>query len=112
MTSNTMKELQLSNLKPTQTILELEDMSKLDLEGIIDDVMESLLSWEYPTDIMVIQPKMMEGHPMILGRPWLATTDAYISCRKGEMIISNGMATKKITLHPPAQLASINYLWI
>ena len=49
---------------------------------------------------------------MILGRPWLATTDAYISCRKGEMIISNGLATKKITLHPPAQLASINALWV
>ena len=49
---------------------------------------------------------------MILGRPWLATVDAYINCRKGEMIISNGMATKKITLHPPTQLASINTLWV
>ena len=61
---------------------------------------------------MVIQPKMMEGHPMILGRPWLVTTNTYISCRKGEMIISNGMTTKKITLHPPTQLASINTLWV
>jgi hypothetical protein len=49
---------------------------------------------------------------MILGRPWLATTDAYISCRKGEMIISNGMDTNKITLHSPTQLASINTLWV
>ena len=112
MTINTMKELQLSNLRPTQTILELEDRSKLKPEGIIDDVMVSLVSWEYPTDFMVIQPKFMEGHPMILGRPWLATTDAYISCRKGEMIISNGPTTKKITLHSPAQLASINDLWV
>ena len=54
----------------------------------------------------------MGGHPMILGRPWLATTDAYNSSRKGEMIISNGMATKKITLHPLAQLGSINALWV
>ena len=61
---------------------------------------------------MVIQPKLMEGHPMILGRPWLAMADAYISCRKGEMIISNGMATKQITLQPLAQLASINTLWV
>ena len=74
--------------------------------------MVSLVSWEYPTNFMVIQPKLMEGHPMILGRPWLATTDAYISCRKGEMIISNGLATRKITLHPPSQLASINVLWV
>ena len=82
MTINTMKELQLNNLRPTQTILELEDRSKLRLEGIIDDVMVSLVSWEYLTDSMVIQPNLMEGHPMILGRPWLATLDAYISCRK------------------------------
>ena len=74
--------------------------------------MVSLVSWEYPTDFMVIQPKLMEGHPMILGRPWLATTDAYVRCRKGEIVISNGMATKKITLHPPTQLASINTLWV
>ena len=44
MTINTMKELKLSDLKPTQTILELEDRSKLKLEGIIDDVMVSLVS--------------------------------------------------------------------
>ena len=44
MTINTMKELQLSNLRPTQTILELEDRSKLKPEGIIDDVMVSLVS--------------------------------------------------------------------
>ena len=61
---------------------------------------------------MVIQPKLMEGHPMILGRPWLATTNAYISCIKGEMIIFNGLATKKTTLHPPSQLGSINALWV
>ena len=111
-TINTMKELQLSNLKPTQTVLESADRSKLKPEGIIDDVMVSLVSQQYPIDFVVIQPKLMEGHPMILGRPWLATTDAYISCRKGEMIISNGIATKKITLYPPAQLASINALWV
>ena len=88
------------------------DRYKLKPEGIIDDVMLSLVSWEYPTDFMVIQPKLMEGHPMILGRPWLATTDAYISCRKGEMTISNGLSTNKTALHPPSQLASTNALWV
>ena len=108
MTVNTIEKLQLKDLWCIPTILELEDRSKLKLEGIIDDVMVSLVSWEYPTDFMVIQPKLMEGHPMILRRPWLATIDAYISCRKGEMTISNGLSTKKIILHPLAQLASVN----
>ena len=105
MTVNTMEELQFKDLRSTPTILELADRSKLKPEGIIYDIMVSLVSWEYPTDFMVIQPKLMEGHPMILGRPWLATTDAYIGCRKGEMTIFNGLSTKKIMLHPLAQLA-------
>ena len=44
MTINTMKELQLSDLKPTQAILELADRLKLKPEGIIDDVIVSLVS--------------------------------------------------------------------
>ena len=43
MTINTMKELQLSDLKPTQTILELVDRYKLKPEGIIDDVMVTII---------------------------------------------------------------------
>ena len=61
---------------------------------------------------MIIQPKCMEGHPLILGRPWLARANAYINCRKGEITISNGLSTKKIIFHPPAQLASPNALWV
>lgn len=63
-------------------------------------------------DFMVIQPKLMEGHPMILGRPWLAITDSYIGCRTGEMIISNGLSTKKVTLHQPMQPVVQNPLWL
>ena len=81
-TVNTMEELQLNDLRSTQTILELADRSKLKPEGTINGVMVSLVCWEYPTYFMVIQPKLMEGYPMILGRPWLDTVDAFISCRK------------------------------
>ena len=96
----TMKGLQLENLKPTPVLLELDDRSKVKPIGVLDDVIVTLASWEFLIDFMVIQPKLMEGHPMILGRPWLATTDAYINCRSGDMIISNGLNTKKINLHP------------
>ena len=53
---------------------------------------------------MVLQPKLqLGGHPLILGRPWLATADAYISCRSGSMTISDGTETKNLTLYPPAR---------
>jgi len=43
------------------------------------------------------------GHPLILGRPWLAIDDAFISCRSSDMYISNGSSTKKFTLYRPAK---------
>ncbi|CAF1490659.1 unnamed protein product [Adineta steineri] len=112
MTITTMEGLQLGNLKPIAITLELADRSKVKPIYVLDDVIVTLASWEFPVDFMVIQPKLMEGHPMILGRPWLATTDAYIGCRNGEMIISNGVFTQKVILHQPAQPTIHNPLWL
>ena len=53
---------------------------------------------------MVLQNKTkFNGYPLILGRPWLATADAYISCRVGNMTIKNGPLSKLLVLYPPAQ---------
>ena len=112
MTITTMEGLQLGNLSPTPISLELADRSKVKPIGVLEDVIVTLASWEFPMDFMVIQPNLMEGHPMILGIPWLATIDAYIGCRNGDMIISNGLATKKITLHHPTQTIVHNPLWL
>jgi hypothetical protein len=73
--------------------LELTDKTKVILKGILDDIIVTLASWEYPVDIMVIHSKdPTKGHPVILGRPWLATTNAFIGYREGEMTISNGIS--------------------
>ena len=64
-------------------------------EGIVEDVMVSINSLEYPVDFLVLQPKAkLVGYPLILGRPWLATADAYIRCRAGNMTIKNGHISK------------------
>ena len=95
MTLKTMKYLDLKNLRPTTTILELDDRSKIASEGILENIIVSLDSWEYLVDFLVLQPKSnLEGHPHILGRPCLATTDACIGCREGNMIISHGIERK------------------
>eukprot|EP00253_Pinus_taeda_P029953 PITA_29953 len=66
--------------------------------------MVSVDSWEYPTDFLIINPKTrLDGHPLILGRPWLATADAYIGCRQGNMIITKEADIKNLVLYPPAQ---------
>jgi hypothetical protein len=102
----TMETLQLDTLWPTSAVLELADRSKIKFVVVLDDILVTLNSWEYPVAFLVIQPKTnMVGHPVILGRPWLATADTFIGCRLGEMTISNGMAMKKLTLYPPSKPA-------
>jgi len=58
-----------------------------------------------------LQPKTnLGGHPLILGKPWLATTDAFIGCRSRSMIIAHGDEMKHITLYLPAQSPLISWL--
>jgi len=104
MTLETLQLLQLQDeVRETPTILELADRSTIKPEGVIEDLSISVESWNYPVDFTVLQPKTkLGGHPLILGRPWLATTDAFISCRSGSMTISNGYETKQLTLYPHA----------
>jgi hypothetical protein len=104
MTLETLQLLQLQDeVRETPTILELVDRSTIKPKGVIEDLSISMEFWNYPVDFTVMQPKTkLGGHPLILGRPWLATTDAFISCRSGSMKISNGYETKQLTLYPHA----------
>ena len=82
---------------------------------MIENIVVILDSLEYPTDFMILSPKVnLSSYSVILGRPWLATTNANISCRLGTMTISNGHATKKFDLYPPVQPQPdlSTYVWL
>ena len=92
------------SLRKTTTVLQNADRSTLTPEGIVEDVMVSIDSWEYPADFLVLQPKAkLTGYPLVLGRPWLATADAYISCRAKNMTIKDEHMSKQLVLYPPTQ---------
>lgn len=104
MTLQTMRELNILKIQPTPTMFELADRSKIKSEGVLDDETVSIESWEYLVDFYILQPKSTSGgHPIVLGRPWLATVDAFIGCRSGTMYISRGESVKQIKLYPLAQ---------
>eukprot|EP00253_Pinus_taeda_P031369 PITA_31369 len=99
LTTETCQALGIIALEPTTTLLELANRSVVRLEGTLQDITVSIDSWEYPVDFLVINPRSrLDGHPMILGRPWLATTDAYIGYREGSMTITKGDAMLKVIL--------------
>eukprot|EP00253_Pinus_taeda_P030657 PITA_30657 len=82
LTTATCQKLGITFAEPTSTLLELADRSVVRPEGILHDVMVSVESWEYPTDFLIMNPKTrLDGNPLILGRPWLTTADAYIGYR-------------------------------
>lgn len=82
-------------------MLELADRSKVKPEGVLEDIFISLDSWEYPAHSYVLQPKTnIGGYPLILGRLWLATTNAYIGCQSGNMTITHGFEKSTLICIP------------
>ena len=80
------------------------NQSTIKPDGIIEDVVILVDSWEYPEDYTFLQTKSnLGGYTLIVGRPWLATTDDYIGCRSRNMHISHGNVFKELTLYPPAK---------
>ena len=99
-----MEQLKLPNLLYMPILLQLADRYVVEPDGVLEDISVSLDSWEYPIDFMILTPKNnLGGHPLILGRPWLAIANAFISCISGHMYIFDVNSTKKLTLYPPAR---------
>jgi len=102
--TTTCQTLGITSAEPTSTLLELADRSVVRPEATLHDVSISVDSLKYLADFLIINPKnRIDGHPLILGKPWLASTDAYIGCRQGSMTITRGSNIKNLALYPPTQ---------
>ena len=67
-TKDTMKKLNIKGLRATPTILQLVDSSTVTPDGMIEDIVVTLDSLEYPTDFMIMSPKVnLSSYPIILG---------------------------------------------
>ena len=79
----------MGELKPTTITLSLEDRSVKILKGTIEDVLVQVDKFYYPVDFIVLdtEPIAMGANyvPIILGRPFLATSNAIINYQNGVM---------------------------
>ncbi|RVW58217.1 Retrovirus-related Pol polyprotein from transposon 17.6 [Vitis vinifera] len=77
------KQLGLGELKPTAITLSLADRSVKIPRGVIEDVLVQVDNFYYPVDFIVLDtdPTVKEANlvPIILGRPFLATSNAIIN---------------------------------
>ena len=83
------KQLRLGELKPTTITLSLADRSIKIPKGIVEDVLIQVDKFYYPIDFVVldIEPVAVGANyvPIILGRPFLATSNAIINFQNGVM---------------------------
>ena len=74
----------LGELKATTIKLSLADRSIKVPRGVVENVLVQVEKFYYPVDFVVldIEPlkKCVNYVPIILGRPFLATTNALINC--------------------------------
>ncbi|RVW58405.1 hypothetical protein CK203_114368 [Vitis vinifera] len=96
------KQLGLGGLKPTIITLSLANRSVKIPEGVIEDVLVQVDKFYYPVDFVVFDtdPTVKEANyvPIILGRPFLATSNAIINCRNGVMQLTFGNMTLELNI--------------
>ncbi|XP_058216887.1 uncharacterized protein LOC131327771 [Rhododendron vialii] len=87
-------KLGLSDLKATPVTLQLADRSVRIPKGVVEDVLIQVGEFLFPVDFIVLDtcpiPEVFEKTPIILGRPFLATSSAVMNCKTGQVQLSFG----------------------
>ena len=96
------KQLGLGELKPTSITLSLADRSIKIPKGTIEDVLIQVDRFYYPVDFVVLDTEPVSvgpNHvPIILGRPFLSTSNAIINCQNGFMQLTFGNMTLELNI--------------
>ncbi|XP_022886923.1 uncharacterized protein LOC111402855 [Olea europaea var. sylvestris] len=96
------EQLGLGELKPTTTTLQLADRSVKVPRGVVEDVLVQIDKFYFPVDFIVLDTHPVLNSnaqiPVILGRPFLATSNALINCRNGILKLSFGNMTVEMNI--------------
>ncbi|XP_061345037.1 uncharacterized protein LOC133290905 [Gastrolobium bilobum] len=91
-----MKTLRISELKPTTLSLQLADRTLRRPNGVIEDVLVKVDKFIFPADFVVLDMDERGEMPLLLGRPFLATTRALIDVENGKVELR--MDDEKVTI--------------
>ncbi|RYR53259.1 hypothetical protein Ahy_A06g028271 [Arachis hypogaea] len=82
-----MKRLQLNEVRSTDVVIQLADKTQKQAEGVVENVLVKVGNYFFPTDFVILDMEESYLHPIILGRPFLATARALIDIEQGELIL-------------------------
>ncbi|XP_070026249.1 uncharacterized protein [Nicotiana sylvestris] len=80
------KRLGIERARPTSMLLQLADRTVKRPSDILDDVLIQVGKFAFPADFVILDCKVDEEIPIILGRSFLATGKALINCETGSSI--------------------------
>ena len=96
------KQLELGELKPTSITLSLSYRSIKIPKGTVEDVLIQVDKFYYPVGFVVLDTEPaatgVNYVPIILGRPFVATSNAIINCRNGVMQLTFGNMTLELNI--------------
>ena len=96
------KQLGLGELKPTSITLSVADRSIKIPKGTVEDGLILVDKFYYPVDFVILDTEPAAAWanyvPIILGRPFLATSNAIINCRNGVMQLTFGNMTLELNI--------------
>ncbi|XP_070023032.1 uncharacterized protein [Nicotiana sylvestris] len=79
------RRLGIGRAKLTSMLLQLADTTVERPFGILDDVLVQVGKFVFPADFVILDYRVDEEIPLILGRPFLATRRDLIDCEIGEL---------------------------
>ncbi|XP_050914858.1 uncharacterized protein LOC127129774 [Lathyrus oleraceus] len=87
MSLSMMKKLNCGELKPKKMTFTIVDRSITYPYGVLEDVLVKVDNYLFPTDFIILDMPKDTETPLLLGRPFLATSRALIDVERGELII-------------------------
>ncbi|RYR29952.1 hypothetical protein Ahy_B01g054647 [Arachis hypogaea] len=81
------KRLKINEIMPTDVVIRLADKTQKQAIGVVENVLVKVGKYFLPTDFVILDMEESHTHPIILGRPFLATARALIDVERGELIL-------------------------
>ncbi|XP_075079804.1 uncharacterized protein LOC142165067 [Nicotiana tabacum] len=108
------KRLGIRRARPTSILLQLANRTVKRPSGIMDDVLVHVGKFVFPIDFVILDCRVDEEIPIILGRSFLATGRALIDCETGElnMRLSDEEITFKVqkSMKRPSEFANYSLI--
>ena len=76
----------LGELKPSEMILKLADRATIQIVGFVEDIPIKIEGIYIPADFVVVDIPEDKDVPIILGRPFLATSGAIVDVKNGRIV--------------------------